>query len=294
MVQFNNGVPRRPHTLWLAMSGGGTRAALFHFGALKRLHELGHLPQVISATSGGALVAALLGVHGPIRHANDWKDFEQNLLDAAVRGLLGPVAWSVVAWLSLELAIIVGIVSIVLLPWLDPGRTALGLFSVSLTVFALATLTTARQLHLIERNSGTFPPGRFTERFQHDSSPAVTTNSRPRITARFKQWSDKFCLILRPSYARWHTLNFRVFRKSNLSDFREPRIFLGAADLNSGHELIFSEKMLCRLDREWVLKLGRILAARTPCLALVRGRIFQLQPRLPRAPLIPHSSRRCR
>ena len=37
--------PDGPHTLWLAMSGGGTRAALFHYGALKRLYELHHLPE---------------------------------------------------------------------------------------------------------------------------------------------------------------------------------------------------------------------------------------------------------
>ncbi len=85
----------------------------------------------------------------------------------------------------------------------------------------------------------------------------MITNSRPRITDRFKRWFDKFFLTLSPRDVRWHTLNFRVFRKSNLSDFRGPRIFLCAADLNSGHELIFSETMLCKLDREWVHKLWK-------------------------------------
>jgi hypothetical protein len=111
----------------------------------------------------------------------------------AVRGLLGPAAWSVAAWLSLVLAIIVGIVgivSIVLLPGLDPGPTALALFSVCFTVFALAMLTTARHLHLVERNSRTFPVEHYTGRFRNDS--AVTTNSRPRITGRFKQCRQIF------------------------------------------------------------------------------------------------------
>jgi hypothetical protein len=63
-----------------------------------------------------------------------------------------------------------------------------------------------------------------------------------------------------------------VFRKSNLSDFREPRIFLGAADLNSGHELIFSEKMLCRLDREWVLKLWKNFGGTDPLFSLGQGK----------------------
>jgi hypothetical protein len=48
-----------------------------------------------------------------------------------------------------------------------------------------------------------------------------------------------------------------VFRNSRLSDFRGPRIFLCAADLNSGHELIFSEKMLCVLDRDGVQTLWK-------------------------------------
>ena len=56
-----------PEGIWLAMSGGGLRAALFHFGAIKRLYELDLLEDVtvISATSGGAMIAALLGLLGP-------------------------------------------------------------------------------------------------------------------------------------------------------------------------------------------------------------------------------------
>ena len=45
-------------SIWLSLSGGGLRAAIFHFGCLERLHELGLLPHVyaISATSGGAII----------------------------------------------------------------------------------------------------------------------------------------------------------------------------------------------------------------------------------------------
>ena len=41
-----------PTGIWLALSGGGMRAALFHYGAIKRLYELGLLQDVtaISAT----------------------------------------------------------------------------------------------------------------------------------------------------------------------------------------------------------------------------------------------------
>jgi NTE family protein len=46
----------------LCLSGGGYRAALFHLGALRRLHQLGVLPQVttISSVSGGSILSAFL------------------------------------------------------------------------------------------------------------------------------------------------------------------------------------------------------------------------------------------
>src|ERR1700693_2934541 len=44
------------------LSGGGFRAALFHLGALRRLHELEILQRVrwISAVSGGSIIAGHL------------------------------------------------------------------------------------------------------------------------------------------------------------------------------------------------------------------------------------------
>lgn len=46
----------------LCLSGGGFRAALFHLGALRRLNELGVLPQIntITSVSGGSILAGLL------------------------------------------------------------------------------------------------------------------------------------------------------------------------------------------------------------------------------------------
>jgi NTE family protein len=46
----------------LCLSGGGFRAALFHLGAVRRLNELGILPQIttVSAVSGGSMLAAFL------------------------------------------------------------------------------------------------------------------------------------------------------------------------------------------------------------------------------------------
>ncbi|MFO7653023.1 MAG: patatin-like phospholipase family protein, partial [Candidatus Krumholzibacteriia bacterium] len=51
-----------PTKLALCLSGGGFRAALFHLGLLRRLHELGTLGQVstISSVSGGSILAGLL------------------------------------------------------------------------------------------------------------------------------------------------------------------------------------------------------------------------------------------
>lgn len=44
----------------LALSGGGFRAAIFHLGVIRRLEELGIMPQVrvVSAVSGGSIIAA--------------------------------------------------------------------------------------------------------------------------------------------------------------------------------------------------------------------------------------------
>jgi NTE family protein len=49
----------------LCLSGGGFRAALFHLGGLRRLNEHGILSQVdvVSAVSGGSMLAAHLAIH---------------------------------------------------------------------------------------------------------------------------------------------------------------------------------------------------------------------------------------
>lgn len=56
-------VPQRErHGVALALSGGGSRAALFHLGVLRRLNEVGVLSRVdtISSVSGGSILAAHL------------------------------------------------------------------------------------------------------------------------------------------------------------------------------------------------------------------------------------------
>jgi NTE family protein len=57
----SHGTPRRRRaSLALCLSGGGYRAALFHLGALWRLHELGLLRSIdrVSSVSGGSILAA--------------------------------------------------------------------------------------------------------------------------------------------------------------------------------------------------------------------------------------------
>lgn len=60
----------------LALSGGGYRAAAFHLGTLKKLNELGILPQidVLSTVSGGSITGAYYCLN-----QSDFPTFEQDL-----------------------------------------------------------------------------------------------------------------------------------------------------------------------------------------------------------------------
>jgi hypothetical protein len=246
--------PSRPQGVWLAMSGGGMRAALFHYGALKRLFELNMLEdvEVVSATSGGSLVAALLGVHGPMINGDTerWESFEQDLLDAAANGVLGPTIWSGVAWISLLFAAVFGNLNLFLVLWTGTSSTPLTLLWVCLiVVFALAILATAGQMHFLARNSAALPNVEGKRSLTSDFFPEAATGPEGGIADHFRQSISKFFLMLDPSYVLWHSLNFRVFRNSVLNDFRlGPKIFLCAADLNSGRELVFSEKLFGELS----------------------------------------------
>lgn len=73
----------------LALSGGGYRAAAYHLGTLKKLNELGILKNVdvISAVSGGSIIAASYGLH-----KGDFKSFEEKmkkvLKTSIIRGII--------------------------------------------------------------------------------------------------------------------------------------------------------------------------------------------------------------
>ena len=77
-------VPR----IGLALSGGGSRAAAFHLGCLRALHDhdlLGAV-RVVSGISGGALLAALWA-YGP----REFAAFDANVSAVLRRGLSGPI-----------------------------------------------------------------------------------------------------------------------------------------------------------------------------------------------------------
>ena len=72
----------------LALSGGGSRAAAFHLGCLRALHDrdLLHRVRVVSGVSGGSLLAALWA-YGP----EDFGDFDEAAVQVLRRGLHGAV-----------------------------------------------------------------------------------------------------------------------------------------------------------------------------------------------------------
>jgi integrative and conjugative element protein (TIGR02256 family) len=77
------------HSIGLTLSGGGSRAIAFHLGCLRALHDRGILPQIeiISAVSGGALIAALYA-YGQ----GSFAEFESRVIDLLKRGLVTAVA----------------------------------------------------------------------------------------------------------------------------------------------------------------------------------------------------------
>jgi NTE family protein len=82
-------VPGQRRDIGLALSGGGFRAAAFHLGCLRALHDhdlLGRV-QVVSGVSGGALLAALWA-YGPA----EFGAFDEQAVSLLRRGLQGELA----------------------------------------------------------------------------------------------------------------------------------------------------------------------------------------------------------
>jgi len=81
---------RAERDIGLSLSGGGSRAIAFHLGCLRALRDLGLLDrvQVISAVSGGAVIAAMYA------YSNDsFAEFDHRVTAFLRRGLVWDTVW---------------------------------------------------------------------------------------------------------------------------------------------------------------------------------------------------------
>jgi len=79
-------IERPRHGIALCLSGGGFRAALFHLGALRRLHELGILRRLtwLSSVSGGSILAGHLATcmaRAGLQNSLAFPDWSKNVVD---------------------------------------------------------------------------------------------------------------------------------------------------------------------------------------------------------------------
>lgn len=183
--------------LFLCLSGGGFRAALFHYGVLKRLRELNRLDDVraVSAVSGGAFVAALFNMY-----RDDWNKFEDKLLRNIQRGVLAPVAMLVVSYATYLLGFGMA--------WFLPGTTRMAgwaLCMIAGLVLHICALSAVRS----EEEAPPLPLARWIHLALSPSELRIETIST-RLFARKP---------LEMMTANW------------------PSTYLVAVDLNSGQEI---------------------------------------------------------
>ncbi len=156
-----------PEEYGLALSGGGIRATLFHYGALIRINELGRLREIdrIAGVSGGAIAAGLLA---RVWDDLDWRDGRA----VDLRKRLEPLVMRL-AGLPLDIPIIV----LGLIPFVAPARLLAAvldrLFLRGLTldqlpqdrgrrprfVFNASDLATGTLFRFSEPYMGTYPVG---------------------------------------------------------------------------------------------------------------------------------------
>lgn len=238
-------VPKeRPRGIWLALSGGGFRASLFHYGCLKRLHEVGLLPDVkfISATSGGSFTAALLACCYKPNDELDWEEFEKRFLEIVMRGILGPTYLIVAAYTFYVAAII----ALLLTPLL-PNRYTFVLFLIGLGIGLALHCALAFRL-LREKAHKEFPDEELT-RVHFPEKKNLPEGKKPPSLR--EEIANRFLSALFwPSASRWQTLNRRAFGGHPLFFLRRgPKIFITAVDLNTGREKIFSNNVIADLNK---------------------------------------------
>lgn len=235
-------------SIWLSLSGGGFRAAIFHFGCLNRLYEVGLLGHVsaISATSGGALIAALLHRYlgnlykdedkNILLHQFEWEAFERDFLHLVRKGVFAPTALLVLAYICYAIHLV--LYEIWVLSFWPSHDTLQRALACSVILSLIGGIT----LHL------TLAYVLFAER-----AYAPLISAPPPDTEFGGEWTRRsifrlFRMLFVPSYLRWQTLNLRAFRGELLNDMHTaPSLFLTAVDLNSGKEMVFTSGLFADL-----------------------------------------------
>ena len=241
------GEKRAKPSIWLALSGGGLRAAIFHYGCLKRMHELGLLGHVlnISATSGGSIIAALLqmhqkdsatdqsGKHGVFTY--DWASFEAEFLELTRRGLFAPVAQLIITDLSYAVAALLLLAAYICNLFFSVAPTfwlaVKTLFILFLGVALILHLALAVQLFREKAHE----PTEYAQLWAKiDPAHATGQWSRPSITRLLR-------MLLSPAHLRLQLMNLRAYKGQLLRCVHTiPATFLTATDLNSGKEIVFT------------------------------------------------------
>jgi len=215
-----------PKGIWLNLSGGGFRAALFHYGCLRRLHEVDLAWRVegISATSGGAIVAALWAMNNERHDGNPdeaWRRFEADVLRLVSRGVLGPMALLVTAYVFYATGIVVGVLTGFGDEW-------------ALAPFVAGLATHLSLVAALVRDGGRPADGQGTEFVR---------------------------ALLAPSRTRWYTMDLRVFQGYPLTDLGNAplRVFFNAVNLEQGRQSVLGAQIesgleLSDLRRQWKSK----------------------------------------
>ncbi len=247
----------------LCLSGGGFRATLFHLGVLKRLHELDLLKHVklLSAVSGGAVTAALFHKYvdrtpkffdgtsqgnrdqaitqyimkgSPISY--DWKSFENQLLGATNKGILGSYKTSIGIWILLAITIIAVTINASQIAWAVDWYFP----EISIMAFLLAMvlyLLLVSQVWRCECASSSNDK-LFKEKDINIFYPALSPLVRT------------FLLPLMPSLMRLIALDILLGHKTCGQLYPNLKLYICAIELKRGREMVFSNKVLSQLGSE--------------------------------------------
>jgi len=228
-------------SMWLALSGGGLRATLFHYGCLKRLRELGLLGKVaaFSSTSGGALAAALLMIDGGPAYSKEtrsfnynWETFEKAVFRIATGGLLDLVGRLLTAYFFYASGL--AFLALRLLTDLDLPLAAVAILTgLGLVVHGHLAF------HLL--GQGAHAPTDIQQEWAELTSYRLPTRAESR--RRFLR------MLFFPSTLRWQTMNLRAFAARPLQAVHaSPRLYMTSVELNSGREIVFSPGVIAPLD----------------------------------------------